>query len=199
LLKVLSERWRKPAVVLDARLLGLRAGHPAIIEEVLTELMPRVRGWCYRRVGPDAALDDIVQEALIELARALPSFEGQSSLSTFAYRVCCRAVWRQNKKRRGLPLTSELQADFASSMHDPERATIERQALSAVLGCLARLPVRRREAFILCELEGESAEHAARMLSTTPNAVRSRVMHARRELERRLRGHELLRALRGEP
>jgi len=185
--------------VLDARLLGLRAGHPAIIEEVLSELMPRVRGWCYRRVGPHAALDDIVQEALIELARALPSFEGQSSLSTFAYRVCSRVVWRQNKKRRALPLTSELQPDFASPMHDPERASIERQALSAVLACLDRLPARRREAFILCELEGESAEQAARMLSTTPNAVRSRVMHARRELERRLRGHDLVRAVRGEP
>ena len=198
LLKAITARWQRRAVPRDERLLGLKAGHPAVIEEVLLELAPRVRGWCYRRVGPGGALDDVVQEALIELARALPSFEGHSSLSTFAYRVCSRVVWKHNEKRRAVPRASELHDGFVAYGGDPEQASIERQALAAVLACLERLPARRREAFILCELEGESPEHAARMLGTTPGAVRSRIMHVRRELERRLRGHDVLRALRGE-
>lgn len=188
MIKTLTARWqRKPTAVSDARVLGLRAGHPAVIEEVLLELVPRVRGWCFRRVSSEAALDDVMQEVLIELARALPSFEGQSSLTTFAYRVCTRVVWRQNKKLRAAPAASELDADHAGELVDPERASIERQTLRAILGCLERLPERRREAFILCELEGESPEQAARMLGTTAGAVRSRIMHARHELERRLR------------
>lgn len=199
LLKTITARWQRRAAPRDERLLGLKAGHPAVIEEALLELAPRVRGWCYRRVGPSAALDDVVQEVLIELARALPSFEGQSSLSTFAYRVCSRVVWKHLAKHRAAPPASALDDDFAARGADPERASIERQALSAVLACLERLPARRREAFILCELEGESPEQAARMLGTTPGAVRSRIMHVRRELERRLRGHDILRTLRGEP
>jgi len=199
LLRAISERWQRRAAAAapDARLAGLRAGHPAVIEEALLELSPRVRGWCYRRVGPSAALDDVVQEALIELARALPRFDGQSSLATYAYRVCTRVVWRQTKKSRALPPLAELHGDLIATTHDPERASIERQALQTVLASLDRLPARRREAFILCELEGETPEQAARMLGTTPNAVRSRLMHARHELQRRLSGHDLLGVLRG--
>lgn len=182
----------------DARVLSLQAGHPAVIEEVLLELSPRIRGWCYRRVGPTAALDDIVQEVLIELAAALPRFDGQSSLSTYAYRICTRVTWRQKKKVRHTVAATEQHSELVGSVRDPERTSIERQALYIVLGCLDRLPERRREAFILCELEGESPEQAARMLGTTPNAVRSRLMHARRELQRRLSGHDLATIFRGE-
>jgi RNA polymerase sigma-70 factor (ECF subfamily) len=199
LLKAITERWqRRPTAAPDARALALRAGHPAVIEEVLLELTPRIRGWCYRRVGARPVLDDIVQEVLIELARALPRFDGHSSLPTYAYRICSRVTWRQLKKSRSEPPAAELPGALPSPDDDPERIHIERQALEAVLACLSRLPERRREAFILCELEGETPEHAARMLGTTPNAVRSRLMHARRELERRLRGHDVLSALRGE-
>jgi RNA polymerase sigma-70 factor (ECF subfamily) len=198
LLKVLTARWQRgPADMQDARVLGLRAGHPAVIEDVLLELSPRIRGWCYCRVGPRAALDDIVQEVLIELAGALPRFDGQSSLSTYAYRICTRVVWRQMKKVRGAESLSWVAVESQDAMRDPERASIERQALDTILACLDRLPERRREAFILCELEGESPEQAARMLGTTPNAVRSRLMHARHELQRRLSCHDVANVLRG--
>jgi RNA polymerase sigma-70 factor (ECF subfamily) len=69
---------------------------------------------------------------------------------------------------------------------DPERTAMARQALRRVLYCLDRIPARCREAFILCELEGASPQQAAELIGTTPNAVRSRLMRARRELERRL-------------
>jgi RNA polymerase sigma-70 factor (ECF subfamily) len=202
LLKALATRWqRRTTTEVDARLAALRAGHPAVIEEVLLELSPRIRGWCYRRVGPDAALDDVMQEVLIELARALPRFEGQSSLVTYAYRICARSIVRHQKRaRRESPrghASAHVEPDLtAHEDRDPEQTSIERQALRAVLACLNRLPERRREAFVLCELEGETAEQAARMLGTTPNAVRSRLMHARRELERRLQGHDALKLVR---
>lgn len=197
MLKAITARWQRRPQEPDALALALRAGHPAVIEEVLLDLSPRIRGWCFRRVGPHPSLDDIVQEVLIEVARALPRFDGHSSLPTYAYRICARVVWRQLKKSRSEPPAAELPEVLVAPCDDPERSNIERQALEAVLACLARLPERRREAFILCEIEGETPEHAARMLGTTPNAVRSRLMHARHELERRLRGHDLLSLVRG--
>jgi RNA polymerase sigma-70 factor (ECF subfamily) len=201
LLKALTARWQRGAAPSDGRLAGLRAGHPAVIEEVLLELSPRIRGWCYRRVGPDAALDDVVQEVLIELSLALPRFEGQSSLVTYAYRICARAVTREQKRNRRVRASATPvhgEAELATPEgQDPERASIEREALRAVLACLSRLPERRREAFVLCGLEGETPEQAARMLGTTPNAVRSRLMHTRRELERRLSGHAGIKLVRG--
>jgi RNA polymerase sigma-70 factor (ECF subfamily) len=190
-----------PAQVVEA----LHAGRPEVIEEILLSCSPRIRKWLYRRLGPDAALDDVTQEALTELARALPSFEGRSSVTTFAYRITARAAARHLRRKRtqrehlGEPNRYEESLDAWSTGRDPERAAIEHQALRAVLGCLERLPARRREAFILCALEGETPKDAARLLGTSENAVRSRLMHARRELERRLRGRDLESILRGPP
>lgn len=192
MLKALAQRFQVRTVAgPDARLEALRAGHAQAIEEALAELSPKVRGWVYRRVGPDGGADDIAQEVLTEIARALPSFEGHSSLVTYAYRICRRVVGHQLRRRRArgeLAAGSAIEDSPSSSDSgcDPERTAIARQALRRVLGCLERMPSRCREAFILCELEGASPQQAAELIGTTPNAVRSRLMRARRELERRL-------------
>jgi RNA polymerase sigma-70 factor (ECF subfamily) len=192
LLKVLAQRIQPRALVAtDDRLEGLRAGHAAAIEETLAELSPKVRGWVYRRVGPDGGADDIAQDALTEIARALPSFEGHSSLVTYAYRICRRVIGHQVRRRRArgeVPVGDAIEDSPSTSDSgcDPERTAIARQALRRVLNCLDRMPSRCREAFILCELEGASPQQAAELIGTTPNAVRSRLMRARRELERRL-------------
>lgn len=203
MLKVLTQRWQaKPALDADARLSSLRQGDAAVIEAVLAELLPSVRRWVYRRLGPDMALDDVTQEALTEIARALPSFQGHCSLAAYTYRICTRVVARHLRRRlwrrealAAAPVVCELDADA----RDPERTAIERQALRAVLECLSRLPSKRREAFILCELEGETPQQAAELLGTTPSAVRSLLMHARRELDRRLRGNDAITRFRGQP
>ena len=69
MLKALAQRFQtRPLVATDRRLEALRAGHAAVIEEALAELSPKVRGWVYRRVGPDGAADDVAQEVLTEIA-----------------------------------------------------------------------------------------------------------------------------------
>jgi len=201
-LKALTQRWQTKAPDLDARVAALREGDAVVVEAVLAELLPSVRRWVYRRLGPDMALDDVTQEALTEIARALPSFEGHCSLTAYAYRICTRVVARHLRKRlwrRDALATAPLDAEPDADARDPERTAIERQALRAVLACLSRLPAKRREAFILCEIEGLSPPEAAELLGTTPNAVRSLLMHARRELDRRLRGNPALARFRGRP
>jgi len=202
-LKTLAQRWQaRVALDVDPRLASVRAGDAAVIEAVLAELLPSVRRWVYRRLGPDMAVDDVTQEALTEIARALPSFEGHCSLPAYGYRICTRVIARHLRRRlwrRDALAAAPLAAERDSDARDPERTAIERQALRTVLACLSRLPAKRREVFILCELEGATPQEAAELLGTTPNAVRSLLMHARRELDRRLRGHDALAHFRGRP
>lgn len=201
-LKALAQRWQGKVVAeADLRLASLREGDAAITEAVLAELLPQVRRWVYRRLGPDMALDDVAQEALTEIARALPAFEGHCSLTTYTYRICTRVIARHLRRRlwrRDALAAAPVDGEFDADARDPERTAIDREALRAVLACLSRLPAKRRETFILCELEGCSPQEAAELLGTTPSAVRSLLMHARRELDRRLRGSAALRHLRGE-
>ena len=60
---MLRMRQREPAGSADA--------------DALVALLPKVRRWLHRLLGPGAALDDVTQDALIEIARALPRFRGE--------------------------------------------------------------------------------------------------------------------------
>lgn len=184
-----------PVAEADPRLEALRAGDAVVVEQVLTELLPPVRRWVFRWLGPDSELDDVTQEALTEIALSLKSYQGRSSLAAYAYRICARVTARhikQLQRARSQRRVFARQAPLARDDRDPERLALQREALQPVFRALQKLPLRRREAFVLCELEGMNAEEAARLAGTNANAMRSRLMHARKEMARQLRAGRLL-------
>jgi RNA polymerase sigma-70 factor (ECF subfamily) len=156
----------------------------AELERALLQLMPSVRGLLFRMLGPRPDLDDATQDALIELAAALPCFAGESSLATFARSITVRVGYRYFKRR---PAHVELDAEKqAAEGCLPDVELAQRRALLRLHRCLAKLPDKRRAAFVLCGIEGLSAEEAARLLGVAAGAMRSRYMHAREELKRLL-------------
>lgn len=177
-------RTREPDV--DARALDARAE----LEQTLLRLMPAVRRWLYRMLGPAAPLDDAVQDALIELAQALPRFEGRAPLESFARTITVRIAYRYFKRRENAPLDPEL---HPSSEPTPDRQLAERRSLLRLHRCLARLSPKRRTAFVLCAIEELSPHEAAALVGTSAGSMRARFMHARAELARYLvaqRGEE---------
>jgi RNA polymerase sigma factor (sigma-70 family) len=172
-----------PAPV-DPRVAAARAGDAAALSALLTELLPRVRAWLHRLLGPRADLDDATQEALTELALALPRFHGESALSTYAHTITVRTAYRFFGKGGGeTPL--EL-VPLAAEELDPESRAMAREALRRLYRALRRLPANRRVAFVLCAIEGMTPAQAAEVEGTSAGAMRSRLMHARDELERLL-------------
>lgn len=161
---------------------------PLELERALALLLPEVRRWLHRLIGPGADLDDATQDALIAIARALPRFEGRSSLRTFAYRITVRVAYRaleQRRARNQREASLELVAPPADEL-DPESRAVHREALRRLHRVLDRLPPKRRIAFVLCAIEGFEPSEAAEIAGTSSLLLRSRLFHARREIERRL-------------
>lgn len=153
------------------------------LERTLSALLPMVRRFLHRMLGPES-LDDATQDALIALAQALPQFEGRASLQTFARRICLRVAYRHFAPARPeVALDPDLLAHASPAA---DAAVADRQAFAQLQRCLARLPEKRRTAFILCGLEELSPQEAAEVVGTSPGAMRSRYMHARSELMRLL-------------
>ena len=73
--------------------------------------------------------------------------------------------------------------DERSAASDPERQALEREALSKLHVYLAKLPERRRVAFVLCCLEGLHPRDAAAAVGTTSLVMRGRVHRARKAME----------------
>lgn len=172
------------ALALDHRIDAVRAGDAKALEAMLVELLPFVRKKLFRLLGPGGDHDDATQDALIELAESLPRFEGRSKITTFAHRIIVRVAYRHYGKRRPLALLDE--ATYDPDAPDPEEQAMNREALAKLHRALAKLPEKRRVAFILCEIEGMEPSEAAEVADTSALAMRTRLFHARSEVRRML-------------
>ena len=128
-------------------------------------------------VDPGAA-DDLTQETFLRAFRALPGFEGRSSVRTWllgiARRVCAdhlRAVVR----RRRLDARLAAQAWTQVPQGDPAQRVGTAELLRALSG-------ERRTAFVLTQVLGLSYAEAAAVEDVPVGTIRSRVARAREDL-----------------
>jgi RNA polymerase sigma-70 factor (ECF subfamily) len=164
---------------------ALDLADPDALEDTLRALLPLVRRWLVRLLGRTPDLDDATQEALTEIAHALPGFEGRSKLETWAHKITVRVAYRYFGAGKDVPLESvpELVDPGAA----PHARLAAREALARLHKCLRKLPAKRRAAFVLCAVDGMSPSEAAEVAGTTALAMRCRLLWARREVERMLR------------
>jgi RNA polymerase sigma-70 factor (ECF subfamily) len=162
----------------------IRVDERAELERALLSLLPRVRLWLYRLLGPRGPIDDATQDTLLALASALRRYQGRASLQTFAHRITLRVAYRYYAKREASePRDPDGQP---STLPTPEAEIARDQVLEKLHRCLAKLPARRRTAFVLCAIEGLSPHEAAEIEGTSAGSMRARYMHAREELSRML-------------
>jgi RNA polymerase sigma-70 factor (ECF subfamily) len=168
-------------------------------EEQLVALVPAVRGWLYRLLGPGADFDDAVQDALVEVARALPRFEGRSKLTTYAHPIVLRSGYKaiaRRKKRRQEQDDAVLER--VPGVHDPEDQAHHRAQLERLHRVLDQLSEAQRGAFVLVNVERLSHEEAAEREDVSVETIRKRLTRGRSELARRLAADpELVAMLKG--
>jgi len=163
---------------------------PTDTDAILRQLAPDVRGWVFRYLGARAELDDVVQEALIELASALARFRGDSSVRTYARRIVTRVASRHVRTPAGQARVHLVpDAEYAP---DPETIAMQRESLRRLYGALAELSETRRSAFVLCAIERLPHDEVAAIEQVSVETLRARLKRARAELADRLRDDPLL-------
>jgi RNA polymerase sigma-70 factor (ECF subfamily) len=128
-------------------------------------------------VDPGAA-DDLTQETFLRAFKALPGFEGRSSVRTWllgiARRTCADHLRAVVRRRR---LDARLAAQVWTDLPAPDPA--HRLSGADLLG---RLSEERRTAFVLTQVLGLSYAEAAAVEDVPVGTIRSRVARARDEL-----------------
>ncbi len=130
---------------------------------------------------------DLVQDVLLALWRALPTYRGESSLKTFVARIAQFRAISHASRHSKLPPLEEIK----ESVHDPQ-ALPEAQAIAAdernrLLAAVRRLPLTYREPAVLTLEDFTPAEIAA-VIGITPELVAVRLSRARTLLRTLLGG-----------
>jgi RNA polymerase sigma-70 factor (ECF subfamily) len=173
-----------------------KAGDAAALEQLLAGERARAMAAALRVLhNPDDA-EDAVQDAFMKIWRALPTFEGRSSFSTWVHRIVTNAsldVMRKSTARAEFVEHPELMDVAAAGAWEPANdATPESDLASREIERLVRLAVAdlpdvHRQAVELREFEDCSYQEMAEIIHCPIGTVMSRLHHARGKLAEELR------------
>jgi len=132
----------------------------------------------YCQTQPDR--EDLFQEIVIQLWKALPKFQEQSKFTTWMYRVALNtAISDFRKKKRTVPVADEEigWTDVKSELTDVEKE----QRLNALYAAISRLP-EIDKGIVMLYLEDKSYEEMEDILGMNANNLRVRMNRIKEKL-----------------
>jgi RNA polymerase sigma-70 factor, ECF subfamily len=143
-----------------------------------------------RRYGVlEASIDDAVQDVFIIVHARLAQFEGRSSLRTWLFGIARRVARDHRPSTRTVAegaAAFRLEALPDVTSKSPLATLEEVEGARLLERLLAGLAPKKREAFILVDLEEMTALEAGQALGVNVNTISARVRAAREELKEAL-------------
>jgi len=174
---------------LDIRVIRAQKGDTAAFEDLVREHQTRLYHTCLRMMANPDDARDMAQEILVKVWRNLPAFKGESSLSTWLYRIAMNTCLDELRRRKKAKQTSmEALAESGWEPTDPEaERLLDRSLNRELLHCaLDELPEDFRAVVVLRDVDGLAYEEIAEVLACPIGTVRSRLNRARKMLAKTL-------------
>jgi len=183
-------------------------------EELIAPYRSELHAHCYRMLGSVHDAEDALQDAMLRAWRALPRFEGRSSLRSWLYQIATNSCLRliERRPKRVLPIDYGLPADahdqpavplvesvwiepypdalVAEGYAAPDARYEQRESVElAFVAALQHLPARQRAVLILRDVLGFSGAEVAAQLDSSPDAIYSTLQRAHKTVDQRLPEH----------
>jgi RNA polymerase sigma-70 factor, ECF subfamily len=160
-------------------------GDRAAQRELFLEQRANVHRALFRILGSNREIEDLLQDAFIEIFKALGTFRGDSTLGRWCQTIAVRVAYLAISRRRPPSVDLALVEEIVPSDTDLRRHVQIREAARRLYAALDRIEPKQRIAFALATIDGKSLAEVAELTGSSVFAVKTRVWRARRELMRR--------------
>ena len=172
-------------------------GDPSAFNRLMAQHENRMYAVALRMCANREDAQDCLQEAMLRVYRAIGSFKGQSTFSTWAYHITmntCLDELRRKKNRQNTSLDNLV--DMGWSPTDggagPEKQALMREMREKMHGAIRELPDDMRAAVVLRDIQGFSYDEIAQMLEINVGTIKSRISRGREKLREKLKEYSEL-------
>ncbi len=177
------------------------SGESVDFDRLVLEFKDKVFNLCFRFLGNYEEADDCAQETFVKVYRSLKNFRGDSSVSTWIYRIAvntCKnrtasAQYRYSRRMVRLDEPAmdgedERPFEIGDKKLSPDIQADRNEKNELIQKAIGSLPADQRAVVVLRDVEGLSYEEVAETTGLNIGTVKSKLSRARQELREKLKG-----------
>ena len=162
-----------------------RSGEQSAYRELYEMHKNRIYSTCYRILGNAQDAEDATQETFVRVFRSIGNFRGDSSFTTWLYRIAVNTGVEITRKRKRHHYHESIDdPDTPETVLPGKREHIDSRIIME--GEIAQLPDGCRSVFVLHAIEGFKHREIAEMLDIKEGTSKSQLSLAKERLRNQL-------------
>ena len=159
----------------------------------------KIYNTCLSFLQNTAAAEDTTQEVFLEVFESIHKFKGNSTLSTWIYRISVNKsleqIRRSKRKKRFGKIISLFDAESGElsvdppDFHHPGVSLEQKETGAALFEAMDKLPERQKTAFVLYHIEDLSYKEICEVMKLSLSSVESLLHRAKNNMKVFLEGY----------
>jgi RNA polymerase sigma-70 factor (ECF subfamily) len=175
----------------------LQQGDQQAFKKLLDEWQDLVYNTVVGIVQDENDADEITQDVFIQVHQSIPSFKGESSLSTWLYKIAVNKSLDHLKRHKRKKRFAFIQGLFETGsgikgmteFNHPGVELENKEKAGFLFKAMQQLPEKQRVAFILHKLEAQTNREVAAILDLSIQATESLLARAKINLRKILKAY----------
>ena len=181
----------------DSFLEQLRAKTQSAYNQLIDDYQHKVFKTCLSFVPNKQDAEDIAQEVFLEVFKSIDKFKGNSTLSTWIYRICTNKclefIRKKNTKKRfafmQTILGEEIPIDktsYFTEFNHPGIILENKEKAATIYKAINTLPESQKIVFTLAKIDGKSYQEIVEITGKSLPSVESIILRAKKSLKEKL-------------
>ena len=176
---------------------GLQNRNANAYGKLLDDFQQKVFATCISFVPNKEDAEDIAQEVFVEVFNSIDKFKGNSSLSTWIYRIstnkCLEFIRKKNTKKRFgfmLSLTGNQtpidKSNYFTEFNHPGILLEKKERSETLFHAINQLPDAQKIVFTLHKVDGKAYQEISEITEKSISSVESLMFRAKKNLQKLL-------------